>query len=729
MTWLRRDLLVAFFAVTIFLCLIPILTYIHFASDLAPRETLINHNDQGIKLFDSKSRLFFTFYDAKLKKEVPLSNIPKVTQQAIIAMEDKDFYSHPGFSITAMIRAFFEDIQGKQLTYGASTITQQLVKNSLLNPRKDFLRKAQEIVLSQELERRYTKNQILEMYLNSVYFGEGSFGVEEAADIYFNKHAKDLNLAQSAILAAVLPAPSRLSLLNGDLTEAKRIQALVLDKMVEQKYITPEQKDEALKEDIGLDPHQNDLNATAPHFALMVRDQLIKQYGEEVVARSGFKVKTTLDLDWQKYAEKSVARQVENLRFNNVSNGSAVVMDPKTSEVKALVGSKDWNNSSFGKVNIAVSLRSPGSAFKPIVYIRAFEENFLTPATILQDEPTRFANFDEKKFFARFPTRAAALYNLANDPNAYYRPVDYDRRYRGPVTVRRALSNSLNIPAVSVLQKIGVPDALDSAKNLGITTLGDPENYGLALVLGTGEVKLLELTNAYAVFANKGYRNEPTLILEIADKKGNLIYKYQPNPTRVVDEKYTFLISSILSDNKARAEVFGTALNISRPAAVKTGTAEEFKDAWTIGYTPSLVVGVWVGNNYNEPMDGVAGSLGAAPIWQDLMEKFLKGTPIEQFTPPEGIVKIPTCGSNPVSKIATSSAAFEYFVKGTEPLKNCLTNTATPSAAVSPASPPTPTSSGTTYIIITPSVTPITSPTTTLEISPAPTTSSTPSPT
>lgn len=717
MRWLRRDILVAFFAVTTFVCFITIFTYISFASELAPRETLINHNDAGLKLFDSKNRLFFTFYDAKLKKETTLSDIPKVTQQAIIATEDKDFYSHPGFSPTAIIRAFFDNLEGKSLSYGASTITQQLVKNSLLNPRKDFLRKYQEVILAQELERRYSKDQILEMYLNSVYFGEGAFGVEEAANIYFDKHAKDLTLAQSAALAAVLPSPSRFSLLNGDLNITKERQKIILEKMINQNLITVEQKEAALKEGLKIKPNKRDLNTVAPHFALMVRDELIKQYGEETVARSGFKVKTTIDLDWQKYAETTVAKQVEKLRINRATNGSAVVLDPKTSEIKALVGSRDWNNDSYGKVNIPLSPRPPGSAFKPIVYIRAFENNLITPATILRDEPASFANFDENKFYASFPTRGAALAALARDPNAFYKPVDYDRRYRGPVTVRRALSNSLNIPAVAVLKKVGIDEALDSAKNLGITTLGDSSNYGLSLVLGAGEVKLLELTNVYAVFANNGYKNDPTFILEITNKRGDLIYKYEPDPQLVVDEEYTFLISSILSDNKSRSEVFGPALNISRPAAVKTGTTEDFKDAWTIGYTPSLVVGVWIGNNYNEPMDGVAGSLGAAPIWRDLMEQFLKGTPVEEFKPPEGIIRIGTCGPNPsarnaVSPAITTSSTVEYFVRGTEPARGCLAPqfTATPSAnstsSPSSSSPPLPSPSPVPSFAPTPQPTP-----------------------
>lgn len=696
MKTLRRKILVAFFAISVFLCLVPIITYISFARDLSPREVLVSHNDTGVKLVDRNDQPFFTFYQAKFKREIPLSSIPKETQQAIIAIEDKDFYSHPGFSITAIIRSFFDDLQGKALSYGASTITQQLIKNSLLNPRKDFLRKAQEIILAAEVERRYSKDEILEMYLNAAYFGEGAFGIEEAANVYFNKPASDLTLAQSAVLAGILQSPSKLSLLNGNLEEAKTRQRQVLDRMENQGFISAKQKEETLNKNLKISPNKNDINTLAPHFAIMVRDQLIKEYGEEWVVRSGIKVKTTLDIEWQKYAEDVVAKQVANLKVNRVSNGAAVVLDPKTSEIKALVGSKNWYDDTFGKVNIALATRPPGSAFKPIVYIRALEKGLITPATILKDEPTAFANFDENKFFSQFTSRSAALYALANDPNAYYKPVDYDRKYRGPVTVRRALSNSLNIPAVAVLKKVGIEEALDSAKNLGLTTLEDSSNYGLSMVLGTADVKLLELTNAYAVFANKGYKNSPASILEITDKEGNLVYKYLPKPQQVVDGKYTFLISSILSDNKTRNEVFGTTLNISRTAAVKTGTTEDFKDAWTIGFTPSLVVGVWVGNNFGEQMDGIAGSLGAAPIWKSLMEKFLTGTPREEFTPPPSVVKVSACGSARIATSsgllsASSSATFEYFAKGTEPIDDCFNpqSVSSPLPSSTPAPRPT----------------------------------------
>lgn len=683
---IRHDLLIGFFAIVATISFIPIFTYLYFAADLTSEETIMSKKDAGVILLDKQDRPFFTFYSAKFRKEIPLSEIPKTTQQAIIAVEDKDFYSHAGFSPKAILRAFVDDLQSKSLSYGASTITQQLVKNSLLHSQKSFLRKYQEVVLAQEIERRYPKDKILQMYLNSVYFGEGAFGVEEAAHTFFNKGAKDLNLAESALLVGLLPAPSRLSPISGNFEETKNQQKIVLSEMLEQGYISPEQGLEAWEEELAINPEQSEINVSAPHFALMVRDELIAKYGEEAVAKSGFKVRTSLDLDAQEIAEKAVRDQVNALKGSNVSNGAAVVINPKTGEIRAMVGSTNWYEDSFGKVNIALSDRPPGSSFKPIIYLTALEKKIITPATVLKDAPTTFANFDES-FYSSFPTRAVAAEFLKNDPNAYYKPQNYDRKFRGPVTVKRALSNSLNVPAVWVMSKVGLNNGLEMARRMGISTLKDSSNYGLSLVLGTAEVKLLEMTNIYATLANGGVKNDPTAILEIIDKKGEIIYRYQPINEKVADPKNVFLVSYILSDNKSRAEMFGNALTISRPAAVKTGTTEDYKDAWTLGYTPSLAIGVWVGNNFNEPMTQVAGSLGAAPIWRNIMERLLANTPVENFEPPEGVIRITTCGVSLASKETTSSALTDYFVKGTEP-KSCPILKPTPGPAAEENSQP-----------------------------------------
>lgn len=696
----RRVLLLSFFAIVAAMAVIPIVTYLYFVSDLTSTEAIMNKKSAGVVLLDKNGEPFFTFYDAKLRSEIPLAQIPKHTQDAFISIEDRAFYKHPGFSIKAITRSAIDNLQSKDLSYGGSTITQQLVKNSLLTPKKEFMRKLQEIVLAQEIERRYSKEQILEMYLNSVYLGEGSFGVEEAAQNYFGKGAKDLNISESAFLAGILPAPSRLS---RDLEKAKLRQEIVLQKMVEEGYLEEKDRDIAKKEEVALKEKVEGINAFAPHFALMVKDALVEKYGEETVTRSGFVVKTTLDLEWQKYAEKVVAEQVKKLEKNRATNASAVAIDPKNGEIRVLVGSKDWYDEKFGKVNIALSQRPPGSAFKPIVYLAAMERGIINPATTLKDTPTAFKNDQQLILLgaerAITDTKVVRATNT-NDPNYYYKPQNYDRKFRGPVTVRRALSNSLNVPAVEVMAKVGLMDGLSMAKKLGVNTLKEPTDYGLSLVLGTGEVKLLELTSAYSVLANNGYKNNPTSILEIQDKMGKLLYKHQPTPDKVIDEKYAFLISSILSDNKARTEMFGNSLTISRTAAVKTGTTEDYKDAWTVGYTPSLTIGVWVGNNFGEPMDRVAGSLGAAPIWKSLMEKFLEGSPKENFEVPEGVISTSVCRSITVvgtdSKTATISAGMEFFIKGTEPKTPCRINKpqSTPAGSAnpqpSPSSTPTP---------------------------------------
>jgi 1A family penicillin-binding protein len=659
----RRDLLLSLFTILALLAFIPIFTYIYFARDLSNKDYITNRNNTGVILLDRNDKPFYNFYQAKSRKEISLDSIPKVVQQAAIASEDKDFYSHPGFSIKSILRSLYQDVSQKGTFYGGSTITQQLVKNALLNPKKNFLRKYQEIVLAQEIERRYSKEEILEMYLNSVYFGQGSFGIEQASQTYFNKEASQLDLSEGSLLIAILPSPSALDPLTDGLENAKIRQKIVIDKMVAQKFITDDQRKEALSKQLVFKTSDDQLNSQAVHFALMIKDDLIKQYGEETISRSGFTVKTTLDLEWQEYAEKVVADQVKKLEPNKVSNGSAVVIDPKTGEIRVLVGSKNWFDENDGKVNLATSLRQPGSSFKPIVYIAGFEKRIITPASVLKDNPITY-KFD----------------------NQTYSPKDYDGKFRGDVLVRRALANSLNIPAVEIMSKVGVDNALEMAHRLGITTLQDPENYGLSLVLGAGEVKLLEMAEVYATFANSGVYNSPQLISEIKDKHDQTVFKHTPSPKRVLEETDTFLISSILSDNNTRAESFGNALNISRPAAVKTGTTENYRDAWTIGYTPSIAIAVWVGNNDGRPMDQIAGSLGAAPIWRSLMEQYLKGTPIEKFNKPNGIIEKSVCrGSGLLLREATSAGYLEYFHQGTEPNKYCVI--AQPTSAPKPGQP------------------------------------------
>lgn len=649
-------------AIVTIIAFIPVFTYFYFANDLQSKESIMNKNNTGLVLLDRKERPFFTFYEAEYKDLIPLSKIPKHTQQAVIAIEDKEFYKHQGFSIRGILRSLFLDIREGEIAYGGSTITQQLVKNALLTSKRSFLRKYQEIVLAQEIERRYTKTEIMEMYLNSVYFGEGAFGIDQASKAYFGKNVSQLTVAESALLAGILPAPSRYSPLSGEKELAKRRQLAVLDAMQQEKYITDAQHQAARTATLSYVRAKDDMNSIGTHFALMVRKQLADKYGEEQISRSGFRVKTTLDIEWQEYAEEIVAQQVEKLAVNKVSNGAAVVIDPGTGEVRVLVGSKDWFNEEYGKFNVADSARSPGSAFKPIIYAAALEKRLITPSTPLHDRPTTF--------------------------QGNYKPQNYDRNFRGTVLTRRALANSLNVPSVEIMAKLGVPAGLEMAKRLGLTTLKDPSNYGLSLVLGTAEVKLLELTNAYATFANQGMHNPIASVLTITDKSNKVIYQHTPNPEQVVDAGVTFLISSILSDAKARQEVFGSALNVPLPAAVKTGTGEDYKDALTVGYTPRLAVGVWVGNNNSVPMDKIAGSLGAAPIWRQLIERFSRGTPIAQFEKPANVTSRSICRYNGLLvRSNTMPAQTEYFLAGTEPTRYCVMPKPTPPPEDMPSEP------------------------------------------
>jgi len=686
----KRALLFAIIVFVVIMLLIPPATYLYFAKDLQSKEGIMNRQETGLTLLDRNGKPFYTYDLAKTITYIPISEIPETTQHALVAAEDKSFYTDPGFSITSIVRAFLVDIFAGKVVQGGSTITQELAKNAFLSSSQNILRKYQELVLAAELTRRYSKQDILEMYLNSVYFGEGTFGIQNAAEAYFGIPASKLNLAQSALLIGILPAPSAYSPLSNPPQYALERQKFVLDQMVQNGYITQTQADQAENEPLNYNPQnpQSD-SVLAPHFALYIKNQLIKQYGEERVIRDGFRVTTTLDSDLQKYAENSVKTQVTYLKYDHASNGALVALDPKNGQILAMVGSYDWTDPDFGQTNMALTPRQPGSSFKPIIYGRAFEDHLITPATILQDVKTTFPG--------------------------NYTPHDYDYGYRGDVTVRRALSNSLNIPAVEVMEKVGIPNGLDEAQKLGITSL-TANNYGLSLVLGAGEVPLLQMTDAYATFADQGVYHETTGILNIKDKYGDTVTNstnvflsmfsvfqylnpktwFSSTPTnnkQVMSPESAYLLTSILSDNTARAEEFGGALTINRPAAVKTGTTSDFKDALTIGYTPSFVVGVWVGNNNDKPMDNIAGSLGAAPIWRNVMEYYLMGKPIEQFQQPTFIVSETVCpGYAGGSK---GGMYTEYFIAGTQ-TPSCgqptiyPTFTPTPTAASGPTLTPQP---------------------------------------
>lgn len=658
-------------ALLAFLVITPIGTYLYFVRDLSSKEKIINRNNAGVILLDRNGTPFFTFYNARTKNLVPIDQIPEDLQNAVIAVEDKDFYKHQGFSPTAVVRAIITNLEEQEIAIGGSTITQQLVKNALLTPDRNFLRKYQELFLALELDRRYEKPDILEMYLNTVYFGENAFGIDAAAKNYFGKNPSELTLSESALLAAILPAPSAYSPISGDPDIAFGRQEVVLNEMVKQGYITEDEKNAAIEEEIAFNPTESDLNIVAPHFALMVKEELINRYGEQRVAGSGFIVTTTLDLPLQEYTEETVANQVSRLRANDATNGAAVVLDPLTGEIISLVGSHNWFDEENGKINMAIRPRQPGSSYKPIIYADAFDRKLITPATELSDVETTFPG--------------------------NYKPKNYDNQFRGEILARFALAQSLNIPAVEVMEDVEVENAIEFSERLGITTLLSPSNYGLSFVLGAPEVPLTEMTSVYGVFASGGELAERTTIIKIQDKNGRDVFEQKPNLKRVLGRGVSFQISSILSDNAARQPTFGNSLTISRPAAVKTGTTEEYRDALTIGYTPQIVVGVWIGNNDNTPMDSVAGSLGAAPIWRLVIEKFLQGKPVEQFVKPSNVDQQEVCRENGLRALAaTSSAYMEYFLPGTVPRGICSgsenqddTDQPTPTDTPTPTSQPT----------------------------------------
>jgi 1A family penicillin-binding protein len=645
----RTQIALVSLALGVVLLFIPLVTYAYFARDINDPERLMNRNRTGIVLLDRNGEEFYSSGRINSQDNVGLDKISDHLEKALIASEDKEFYNHRGYSLRGTLLALYANILNKDLTkYGGSTITQQLVKNTLLTNDKNFLRKYQEVSIAIAVDRQYSKDEILAMYLNSVYFGEGAFGIAQAAEVYFGKTAQDLTVAESSMLVGLLPAPSAYSPLSGDKAQAKEQQEGVLGHMVESGYINDKQKNQAQQAELSYAAGSGEeAPEHAQHFAMMVLDELNERYGEEKVIRSGYQVTTGLDLGWQKAAEEQVRQRVAELSAQGGTNAGLVAIDPKSGQLRVLVGSADWNNAEFGKVNMAFANRQPGSSFKPIYYAEALDKKLITPATILKDEPITFADG--------------------------YEPLNYDFAYRGDITVRRALALSLNITAVEVMQKVGAQNASEAARRMGISTITEPEKYGLTLALGTAEAKLLEMTNAYAAFANQGMQFETANIISIKDKFDKTIRTEKPKSKRVIGEEASFLTSSILSDYDARQPTFGYSLSLEgRDAAVKTGTTDDNRDAWTIGYTPSLSVGVWVGNNANKPMSGVAGSSGAAPIWRNSMQQFLGDSPAENFSQPSNVVSAFICSAN--GKRAQSNFAgtyTEYFIRGTIPEGQC----------------------------------------------------------
>ncbi|WP_160318470.1 transglycosylase domain-containing protein [Levilinea saccharolytica] len=648
--------------VVIGLLSIVVVRYFSIRATLPDVKTLRERASQfeTTRILDRNGDVLYEILDpnAGRRTYVPLEKISPYLVAATLATEDKEFYNHPGFDPVGILRAFWQNYTSGEVVSGASTITQQLARTLLMDPSERFERsverKTREIVLAAEITRLYSKDEILELYLNENFYGNMSYGIQAAAESYFGTQAANLTLSQSAFLAGLPQAPSVYDIYtNRDQTLVRNKQVLGLmyqlslekncidvSNSVQPVCVDAAAATQAAREMEAYEFKPQRQMMRFPHWVTYVRGLLEEQYDSQQIYRSGFTVYTTLDPEMQKEAERMVKEQVLALADRRTTDGALVAMDPATGEILTMVGSADFYNDAIsGQVNMAVSPRQPGSSIKPLTYLAAFEKGW-TPATLIWDVESEFPPSGRE-----------------DDPAPVYQPVNYDGRFHGPVTVRSALANSYNVPAVKTLNFVSVyddpktpnPDGfINFAQRLGITTLTRTD-YGLALTLGGGDVSLLELTAAFGTIANAGLRVPPVAITKILDYQGNVVYEYRPpQGEQVLRPEHTYLISSILSDNEARTPMFGanSVLNLPFEAAVKTGTTNDFRDNWTIGYTPDLVVGVWVGNADYTPMENTTGLTGAAPIWSEFMQfgiqRWANGNPT-RFSRPQGVVERVIC--------------------------------------------------------------------------------------
>lgn len=622
--------------------------YVSVAADMTPPEDLIDPDGSGIQMLDRNGNLLFEFTGAQggLHTPVTLSEISSHLINATIATEDGGFWQNPGISFRGISRAIYENLAfwkhgGFLRGSGGSSITQQLAKNLYIPPEsrteRSFKRKLRETILAFELTRRYSKEEILEWYLNILFYGNSAYGAEAAAQRYFSKHASDLTLAEAAMLAGIPSAPAIYDPINNP-TIARARQEQVLSLMVRDGYITEEQAQAALAEQLNL--RSASFPIRAPHFVMYTRE-LLTHLVDDAALKGSLRVTTTLDLALQEKAETIVRDHVAALAGQvGASNAALVAIDPQTGEILAMVGSPDYFDDTIsGQVNNALALNQPGSAIKPITYLAAFQKGW-SPATLVPDRPMALST-------------GSKTFMLSNA----------DGRYRGEVSARNALANSLNVPAVHALEFAGLPYVHSLARQMGLTTLLSVDTYGLSFTLGAVDVSLLDMTYMYSVLANGGAqagmapvrqvpegarRVEPVAVLRIENAQGKVLWERQASNARVISEEHAYLVTHILSDNKARTDMFGagTPLELARrPAAVKTGLSDSARDAWTIGYTPQLVVGVWVGNTDNSPMEGATSVRTASPIWHDFMTAALANQPAKEFTVPDGVRFVTVCAT------------------------------------------------------------------------------------
>lgn len=611
------------------------------------------------RIYDRNGILLYSIYKDENRSLIKLSELPSYLPQAFVSMEDQEFFEHKGISFRGLARAaqvfFFEPWH----TEGGSTITQQLVKNIFLTNERTFSRKLKEMIIAIQVEREFSKEEILEMYLNEVSFGGSIYGVEEAAKTYFGKHAKELSLEESAYLAGLPQAPSVYTPYGTHPELGIARQHEVLRRLFEDGKISAIQFEQVKNTALSFIHTRNDIKA--PHFVMYVREKLAKELGEQVVAQGGLEVYTTLDLNLQTKVQEIVTKEVNSLKNLRISNGAALVTDPRTGEILAMVGSKDYfDTKNDGQVNVTERPRQPGSAIKPLTYAAAFERGF-TPATLIEDTPISIPIPGSKP----------------------YAPVNYDNSYHGNVSVRRALASSYNIPAVKTLMSIGVPNLVEKAKSMGISTWNNPSRYGLSITLGAAEVYMTDMSVAYSTFVNAGVTVPLQYVKEIKDSSGKTVV-YNPciqtkapcGGKKTLDPRIAYQIVSILSDNVARSPAFGlhSVLNIpNQQVMVKTGTTNGLRDNWTFGGTTERLVATWVGNNDNSPMSKVtSGVIGASPIWSKIISQILDSKSPHVFPVPDGIVKISMCGSSGRISCGNCGSSYdEYFLPGTEPAKDC----------------------------------------------------------
>jgi 1A family penicillin-binding protein len=605
-----------------------LLSFLWFGRNLPdPNKIIERAVPESTKIYDRTGKtIIYEVHGEKKRTLVNLEDISNFAKWATITTEDKDFYRHQGFDLKGIIRALIFDVLRGGKVQGGSTITQQLIKNSILTNERTFVRKIKELILAYRIEKKFSKDEILKMYFNEVPYGSVIYGIEATSQAFFGKSAKDLDLAEGAVLAVIPRATTYYSPFGTHTDELFARQKTILDQMAEEGYITKAEAEEAKNKKIEFLGKKEGL--MAPHFIMYVKELLAQEYGEKMVEEGGLKVYTTLDLYKQKIAEEAIKDGVKKNEKFKAYNAALVALDPKTGEILAMVGSKDYfadplpegctpgKNCQFEpNVNVTLRSRQPGSSFKPIVYAAAFKKGY-TSETILFDVETVFKT------------------EIGKD----YIPHNYDGEEHGPVTIRKALAGSLNIPAVKTIYLTGTENVLNLAEEMGYSTFKDRSRFGLSLVLGGGEVKLLEHVYAFGAFAREGELHETVAILKVLDKNGKILEEHRDQKKKILDEEICRQINSILSDNEARSFIFGAQNYLTlgeRPVAAKTGTTNDYRDAWTIGYTPSIAAGVWVGNNDNSEMKrGADGSMVAAPIWNAFMGKVLGNTPIEQFKPP-----------------------------------------------------------------------------------------------